>query len=214
MIAVHFAAFISSPLPASGDTAAAIAGLLRLTWAACPVHVGPFPTAGKGPVGGFSRRCWRRIRSTSAYRLQPVTAGPSIPAAPVRRLASGSSPSRVAQIKPSAALGDGQQLLPALDLLLLFQHRPGNGGDLALNAVLFTVYIGCCTHFFYAYRRATAGAFITIAGFLAWASVFLVAPVMQAFCPSIHVEGRGVESAQVRGCYGHDLAAAGRSDYA
>ena len=72
--------------------------------------------------------------------------------------------------------------------LLLFQHRPGNGGDLALNAVLFTVYFGCCIHFWYAYRRATAGAFVTIAGFLAWAGVFLVAPLMQAFLPAAHVE--------------------------
>jgi hypothetical protein len=69
---------------------------------------------------------------------------------------------------------------PSLSILPspAFQHRPGNGGDLAVNGVLFTVYIGCCIHFWIAYRRATAGAFITIAGFLAWASVFLVAPLM------------------------------------
>jgi diguanylate cyclase (GGDEF)-like protein len=72
--------------------------------------------------------------------------------------------------------------------LLLFQHRPGNGGDLALNAVLFTVYFGCCTHFWFAYRRATAGAFVTISGFLAWAFVFVVAPLQQAFLPAIHIE--------------------------
>jgi diguanylate cyclase (GGDEF)-like protein len=73
--------------------------------------------------------------------------------------------------------------------LLLVQHRTGNGSDLAVNAVLFTVFIGCCNHFWYAYRRATAGAFITIAGFLAWAGVFLVAPLMQTFLPAVHVEG-------------------------
>ncbi len=72
--------------------------------------------------------------------------------------------------------------------LLIFQHRPGNGLDLALNAVLFTVYFGCCIHFFYMYRRATAGAFITIAGFLAWASVFVVSPVMGIVSPEIHLE--------------------------
>ena len=73
--------------------------------------------------------------------------------------------------------------------LLVFQQRPGNGPDIALNAVLFTVYLGCCVHFWFAYRRATAGAFITIAGFLAWASVFLVSPLMPAFFPKILVEG-------------------------
>jgi diguanylate cyclase len=72
--------------------------------------------------------------------------------------------------------------------LLVFQHRPGNGTDLAVNAVLFTVYIGCCVHFYFAYRRATAGAFITIAGFLAWASVFVVAPMMHWLFPAVHVE--------------------------
>ena len=72
--------------------------------------------------------------------------------------------------------------------LLIFQRRPGNGTDLALNAVLFTVYFGCCIHFFYMYRRATAGAFVTIAGFFAWASVFVVAPLMAAFLPQVQIE--------------------------
>jgi diguanylate cyclase (GGDEF)-like protein len=72
--------------------------------------------------------------------------------------------------------------------LLLTQHRSGSGSDLALNGVLFTVYFGCCIHAWYGYRRATAGAFITIAGFLAWASVFAVAPWIAAFLPTIHVE--------------------------
>jgi diguanylate cyclase (GGDEF)-like protein len=72
--------------------------------------------------------------------------------------------------------------------LLAVQHRSENGSDLATNAVLFTVYFGCCIHFWCAYRRATAGAFIAIAGFLAWAMVFVVAPSMAAFWPAIHVE--------------------------
>jgi diguanylate cyclase (GGDEF)-like protein len=57
-----------------------------------------------------------------------------------------------------------------------------------MNAVLFTVYIGCTLHFWYMYRRGTAGAFITISGFLAWAFVFVVAPVQQAIFPAIHIE--------------------------
>jgi diguanylate cyclase (GGDEF)-like protein len=72
--------------------------------------------------------------------------------------------------------------------LVAFQHRPGNGPTLALNAVFFTVYLGCSIHFWYAYRRATAGAFITIAGFFAWAGVFVAAPFMEAFIPSLHLE--------------------------
>jgi diguanylate cyclase (GGDEF)-like protein len=72
--------------------------------------------------------------------------------------------------------------------VLAFQHRPGNGGELAINAVLFTVYIGCCIHFWYAYRRGTAGAVVTIAGFFTWAMVFVVAPLMNAYFPSVPIE--------------------------
>ncbi len=72
--------------------------------------------------------------------------------------------------------------------LLIVQHRPGYGQDLALNGVLFTVYFGCCLHFWWTQRRTTAGAFITIAGFFAWASVFVVAPWMAAFLPKVQIE--------------------------
>jgi diguanylate cyclase len=72
--------------------------------------------------------------------------------------------------------------------LLVFQHRSANGTALALNAVLFTVYFGCCIHFWYSYRRSTAGAFITIAGFFTWAAVFVVAPLQGAFFPNLHLE--------------------------
>jgi diguanylate cyclase (GGDEF)-like protein len=71
--------------------------------------------------------------------------------------------------------------------LLAVQNQPG-GADLALNAIFFTVYFGCTIHFFYSNRRATTGALITIAGFLAWASVFIAAPGISAFFPSLHPE--------------------------
>lgn len=71
--------------------------------------------------------------------------------------------------------------------LLAEQMQPG-GGDLAMNAVFFTVYFGCSIHFLFNYRKATTGALITIAGFLAWAAVFIVAPGMSAFFPNLHPE--------------------------
>ncbi len=73
--------------------------------------------------------------------------------------------------------------------LLTMQNQPGNGPDLAMNAVLFTVYFGCCMHFWYAYRRATTGALITVLGFLLWASVFVIGPVMHMFFSHVLVEG-------------------------
>jgi hypothetical protein len=80
------------------------------------------------------------------------------------------------------------QYCPLSIFLLIIQNRPGNGAALALNALLFTVYFGCCIHFWRAYRRATAGAFITVAGFLAWALVFVVVPLMTALWPAVHIE--------------------------
>jgi diguanylate cyclase (GGDEF)-like protein len=80
------------------------------------------------------------------------------------------------------------QNIALMVFLLVFQHRPGNGGDLALNAVLFIVYLGCSINFFFAYRRATAGAFITIAGFVAWASVFVVGNWLFYDFPQLHIE--------------------------
>jgi len=80
-------------------------------------------------------------------------------------------------------------LYGALSIFLLtFQHRPGIGPDLAWNAILFNVYFGCCIFFAYAFRRDTAGAFVTIVGFFTWASVFIVAPMMRAFQPQVHIE--------------------------
>lgn len=72
--------------------------------------------------------------------------------------------------------------------LLTFQNRPGNGSDLAWNAVMFTVYVGCCVFVSYAYRRATAGAFVLITGFILWAAVFVFAPTLSAFFPHLQVQ--------------------------
>jgi diguanylate cyclase (GGDEF)-like protein len=77
----------------------------------------------------------------------------------------------------------------ALAVFLLFiQERPGNGPQLGLCAVLFTAYFCCGFHFAYMYRRATCGAFVTIAGFFAWASVFVASPALAAFLPSLQIE--------------------------
>jgi len=57
-----------------------------------------------------------------------------------------------------------------------------------MNGLLFAVYFGCCIHFWFAYRGATAGAFITLAGFLAWASVFLAAPLLHPFVPKLQIQ--------------------------
>ena len=73
--------------------------------------------------------------------------------------------------------------------LLAVQNRQDNGPTLALNAVLFTVYFGCCLHVWYNYRgRGSAGSLITIAGFLGWATVFVVAPLLSVLAPNVQIE--------------------------
>lgn len=73
--------------------------------------------------------------------------------------------------------------------LLAFQNRPGNGIALASNAVLFTVYFGCCIHVWHSYRgRRSAGSLISIVGFLGWAAVFVVGPFVGAFLPGTRIE--------------------------
>lgn len=72
--------------------------------------------------------------------------------------------------------------------LLSIQHRSGDGVELALDAVLFIVYLCCALYFWAAYRRVSTGAFITIAGFFAWASVFVVGPFMLALYPKVQIE--------------------------
>ena len=72
--------------------------------------------------------------------------------------------------------------------LLAVQYRPDIGTTLAFESVLFTIYLGCAIHFWYTYRRATAGAFITIAGFFAWAGVFVAGPCIMLFFPNLHFE--------------------------
>lgn len=73
--------------------------------------------------------------------------------------------------------------------LLAFQNRPGSGLTLGLNAVLFTVYFGCCVHVWYSYRgRGSAGSLISIVGFLGWAAVFAISPFITLLVPGAKFE--------------------------
>jgi diguanylate cyclase len=73
--------------------------------------------------------------------------------------------------------------------LLVVQNRPLIGPLVASNAVLFTVYFGCCLHVWYGYRgRGTAGSLITIAGFLGWSAVFVLSPLATMFLPNAQIE--------------------------
>ena len=191
MIALHFAAFLFLNAPGVWGYLSIVVGLSALTWTGLLFMWASVP---------YRQESSSRIVLISLVAANTLyfalTAAPSPPgwALNVSACLFGILPLGIALATMKkfdrplrwALIG----LYCALSIfLLLVQHRPGNGLDYAQDAVLFTVYIGCCLHFWYAFRRATAGAFITILGFLAWASVFLVAPLMAAFLPSVTVEG-------------------------
>ncbi|HEX4005996.1 MAG TPA: GGDEF domain-containing protein [Acidobacteriaceae bacterium] len=190
MIALHFAALMLDAEPGVTGVAASVVALVALVWA------GVLFTWASVPY---------RQRTSSRWMLAVLLATNSLYIA-----LNGTVPSAAWALIPAAALFGVLPLGVALAslrrfthplrwtlvilnsalavFLLSFQMRPSNGSDLALNAVIFTVYFTCCIHFWYAYRRSTAGAFITIAGFFAWASVFVVAPLTETYFPNLKLE--------------------------
>jgi diguanylate cyclase (GGDEF)-like protein len=189
-IALHFVASLFQALPSIWGTVAQIVGTCALTWAGLLFMWASVP---------FRNEKSSRKIFASLILANTVYVGLAI-----------SKPDLRWAFNPAALLFGALPLIIALTsqrkvqhrlrwyvvtlygslsaFLLVLQSRPVFNADIALNAVLFTVYLGCCIHFYCAYRRATAGAFITIAGFMAWASVFFVAPVMFAIWPDLHIE--------------------------
>ena len=189
-IVLHFAAFLFLPAPGIFGIAASILGSAALAWAGILFMWAAVP---------------HRSRSSSQWMLIALLASNTFYILVVLLAPAGHW-----LLKPAAVLLGALPLLITLSavrslnhplrwglvllyvslsvFLLAVQDRPGNGLNLALNAVLFTVYFGCCIHFWYSYRRATAGAFITVLGFLAWANVFTLGPLLGAYFPGFHLE--------------------------
>lgn len=191
MIALHFAALIFGPVPGLFGTVASLIGWNSLAWAgvlfmwACVSYRNRPSSRWMLVVLLVANTLYITLINTA-----PQARGPLVIAA----LLYGLGPLTIALLALRGGFSHPMRwssviLYCALSIfLLLFQLRPTNGQDLAFNAVIFTVYMGCCVHFWFAYRRATAGAFVTLAGFLAWSGVFVVAPMLDAFAPSLHVQ--------------------------
>jgi len=190
MIVLHFSAFLFMETPGALGYAAVIVGEVALVWAGVLFMWASVPYRQQRS----SRWVLAAMLFTNALYIVLNTMSPAAdwalnPAA----ILFGALPLAVALISLPKFTHPLRWATVALYcslsiFLVAVQHRPGIGGALALNAVLFTVYFGCCLHFWSMYRRATAGAFITIAGFLAWANVFTVGPMMQMLFPQTHVE--------------------------
>jgi diguanylate cyclase len=192
MIALHFAALMFSSLPGiEGNVASVIAydalawGGLLFMWACVPYR-GRTSSRGMLIVLLVTNSFYIALISTApqpAWLLVPAAALygalPLALALVAFRRHGFTHPLRWTLIALQAALAI---------FLLAFQMRGPGGADLAFNAVFFTVYIGCVIHFWYAHRRNTAGTFIALSGFLAWAAVFVVAPATQRLFPALHIE--------------------------
>jgi diguanylate cyclase (GGDEF)-like protein len=191
LIAVHFAAFIFLPAPGiwgvlAGDIgfAALVAAGVLFMWASVPYRV-------------ERSSQWMLASLLATNTLYVVLLGfdhPSPIALNTAAILFGVAPLAIAL----TARRDFTHLLRWMLVglycllsvfLLAVQNHPATGFELASNAVLFTVYIGCCFHVWYSYReRRSAGSLITIAGFLGWASVFVVAPFLRAIAPKIVID--------------------------
>lgn len=67
------------------------------------------------------------------------------------------------------------------------QSNPDAVG-LSFDIVLFTVYLGCAIHFWYRYRTKTTGSLIGLSGFILWACVFAIGPMLGTYFPTVNVE--------------------------
>jgi len=189
LICLHFAAFMFLTAPGRWGILATVVGLVAIIWPGILFMWGSIPYAkipsapwmlGALLTANTLYVCALVIPSppwllTAAAIL--IGAGPLIVAS--SNLPRFSHPLRWGTVALYLAL--------SVFLLSAQSWRPDDG-NLELNAVLFTVYFGCCIHFGYRYRNATAGTCITIAGFLAWSGVFVVSPMLTMYFPAMHIE--------------------------
>ena len=191
LIALHFAAFIFLPTPGIWGVLASDIGLASLTsagvlfmWASVPYRT-------------ERSSHWMLISVLAANVLYVVLLGfdrPSPWALNTAAILFGAAPLTIALTARRDFTHLLRWMLVGINCilsvsLLALQNRPGDGLTLASNAVLFTVYFGCCIHLWYSYRgRGSAGSLITIAGFLGWAFVFVLAPLAGAFAPHAQIQ--------------------------
>jgi diguanylate cyclase (GGDEF)-like protein len=190
MIALHFSSFIILPFANIWGTLASIVCVASLVWAGLLFMLASVPYHSQTS----SHWMMGTLLAVNTLYLSLLIAGPAQPLMlDVAACLIGLCPLVITLLAlpafNSALRWSTVCLYGALSIFLLaFQHRPGNGGDLALNAVLFTVYLGCCINFVYSQRLKTTGALITFAGFLSWASVFVLAPWLAAVLPNLQLE--------------------------
>ena len=190
MVMLHFGAYLFIPAPSPWGDLANLVGTAALAWA------GMLFTWASVPYRRQASSLWifvSIIATVTLYLGLLIYGPPAFWALIPSAILIGLLPLTIALINLPRFRHPLRWMVVAIYLvlsifLLSVQLKPNYGANLALNAIFFTIYIGCAFHFWYGYRRATAGAFITIAGFFTWANVFLVGPSIAVFYPGFHLE--------------------------
>lgn len=188
LIVIHFFAFVFAPLPGRSGNIANYLGTITLVWA------GLLFTRASVPYRNQKSSIAMLVALVTAYTFYVSVLMPGAPpwVLNVAAILLGAGPLAVGL----STVGSFRHFLRwmtiilhcGLAIVLLAVQNGPNGGDSALNAILFTVYFCATVHFWYMYRRVSAGAVITIVGFFLWANVFTVAPALAAWFPQVHLE--------------------------
>lgn len=190
MIALHFAAALFASVSGETGLVAGFISLSSLVWAGMLFNWAAEP----GRTNGSSLWILLAMMGANSYYLALIAFDPAERTARiVSAVTLGALPLTLAFIgirgKKHPLRWATVALYGVLSVyLLVFQHQPGNGELLAVNGLLFTVFFSCCVHFWLACRRRTAGALVTIAGFFSWSAVFIIAPGIKSYLPSLQFE--------------------------
>lgn len=191
VIAVHFAALFLVPLPGLASTLATFVALVSLAcagilflWASVPYRREP-----SSRVMLVTTLC-----TISCYIAVVVFTNQAQWLLALCALLIGAAPIGIAIGYARSFIHPLRYITVALCtalsvFLLAIENRPHTGPDLALNAIFFTVYLACAIHFLVIFRYLGAATFVTTAGFLAWASVFVLVPFLQTVMPSSRMDG-------------------------
>lgn len=189
MIVLHFIAALFWNLPGFAGNFASLIALASLIWAGALFLIAPIPYRGNRSNLIFSASI---LICNTAYLAFLIFA-------PERNWGLAATAVLLAVVPLAIAVHDRRtvshplrwftaSVYTALGVVLLFLQQRPNGGELAINGLLFTIYLICAFSFVIVYRRSTAGAFVSIAGFVCWANVFSAAPMLRAWAPWIHME--------------------------
>jgi diguanylate cyclase (GGDEF)-like protein len=190
VIAIHFAGFMVAPLPGLVGFAGLYIGLTSLLaagiffmWATVPAESGV--------------SC-RRMAMVTFLTLSLYSLAYSLPNAPqwtfdVSAILIGLGPLAIGYIYRNNHQHALRWMTISLHLLLgtvllVNGHIRGGSSEIGMDAILFTVFFGCCLYFWFTHHRSTTGSIITVGGFLAWALVFVVGPLLSYYSPNFRLE--------------------------